>query len=138
MPPKIKRSQRKAGPDSPDSHKRITKVAHTGAPESNAGDDFHFVWAARRALQLIRPGTTLQLVKIEGVTPRDLALAQTIDPEDAFLGVDMTEYHGGTDFRTASHVIVSQLKYSVWNADKPWTIARLLRSLNPHQPRATR
>ena len=36
-----------------------------GAPESNAGDDFHFWWAASRALTLLEPGTDLRLLTLE-------------------------------------------------------------------------
>ena len=47
-----------------------------GAPESNAGDDFHFWWAASRALMLIKPGTDLRLLTLEGLA--------TVDDPDAW------------------------------------------------------
>jgi hypothetical protein len=37
-----------------------------GASESNAGDDFHFWWAAHRVLGLVEPGTRLLVVALEG------------------------------------------------------------------------
>jgi hypothetical protein len=40
-----------------------------GARESNAGDDFHVLWAARRALRLLDLRSGLQRVVMEGVTP---------------------------------------------------------------------
>ncbi|MGO1053080.1 hypothetical protein [Crossiella sp. CA198] len=89
-----------------------------GASESNAGDDFHFWWAARRALQLIAPGAHLKRVVVEG-------LAAVDDPDDQYEIVDVGEYFGGGDFDSADSVILSQLKYSTREPTKVWTKARL-------------
>ncbi|MFE7509879.1 hypothetical protein ACFU8I_01370 [Streptomyces sp. NPDC057540] len=89
-----------------------------GAPESNAGDDFHFWWAANRALALIEPGTELRLVTLEGLSGVD-------DPDDAYETVDVAEYLGGKDIASASSLVMSQLKYSTRHADQPWTAARI-------------
>lgn len=94
-----------------------------GARDSNAGDQFHFLWSARKAMQLIRPGTSLQLLKVEGVTPVDAVNGR--DGQDQFLAADVTEYHGGVDFATAARVVISQLKYSVRKPQRAWTVARL-------------
>ncbi|MFC8567329.1 hypothetical protein ACIQFU_38005 [Streptomyces sp. NPDC093065] len=58
-----------------------------GAPESNAGDDFHFWWAASRSLKLVEPGTILRRVTLEG-------LARVDDPDDEYETVDVAEYLG--------------------------------------------
>lgn len=90
----------------------------TGARESNAGDDYHFWWAARRALALIDPSGPLEVLTVEGLTYVD-------DPDDDFEAIDVGEYLGGQDFASASQVVVSQLKYSTRHPERPWTVARL-------------
>lgn len=89
-----------------------------GAPESNAGDDFHFWWAASRALKLIEPGTDLRRVTLEG-------LAHVDDPDDEYETVDVAEYLGGDDAASADALFLSQLKYSSRHPDTQWTVARL-------------
>jgi urease gamma subunit len=89
-----------------------------GAPESNAGDDFHFWWAATRALELITPGTGSTLVMLEG-------LGRVDDPDDDYEAVDVGVYHGGDTLAAANAVILSQLKHSTRHPDKAWTAARL-------------
>jgi hypothetical protein len=89
-----------------------------GAPESNAGDDFHLWWAADRALKLIEPGTALCLVALEG-------LASVDDPIDSYETVDVCEYRDGDRAATANEVIFSQLKYSTKHPDTSWTTARI-------------
>jgi hypothetical protein len=104
-----------------------------GAIESNAGDDYHILWACRRALRLLEPDSGLSLVRIEGVSREDEAAAA--DP-DAFLGVDLTEYYGGTAIVQASSVVFSQLKYSQRHPDRPWTTARLCERLKGARDRS--
>jgi len=38
----------------------------TGARESNAGDDFHFIWVAKRTLKLFEPNTEFSAITVEG------------------------------------------------------------------------
>jgi hypothetical protein len=89
-----------------------------GAPESNAGDDFHFWWAAGRALALIEPGAALRRITLEG-------LASVDDPDEAYETVDVAEYVGGKDVATAQALVLSQLKYSTRHPDQAWTAARI-------------
>lgn len=92
------------------------------AAESNAGDDFHILWAMRKALELLNFSTEgLKALSVEGVTKAD----ESISNRDAFLGVDLTEYYGGKDFKEASSIIISQLKYSTRTPDKNWTVSTL-------------
>jgi hypothetical protein len=101
----------------------ITETLGTpGAIESNAGDDYHILWACRRSLRLLESDSGLSLVRVEGVSREDEAAAA--DP-DAFLGVDLTEYYGGNSIAAASRVVFSQLKYSQRHPDLAWTAARL-------------
>ena len=93
-----------------------------GARESNAGDTFHILWAARRAVQMLDPRTNLRLVMMEGVTPSDSAVE---DGNDYFLGDDLTEYYEGNDFNSATAVVISQLKYSTRHPNQQWSVSRL-------------
>lgn len=94
-----------------------------GARQSNAGDDFLTLWAARRAVRMLNPASDLQCVRVEGLSPVDVA---TLDPtKSCFLAVDLAEYFGGTTFGTAHRVVISQLKYSTRNPNKAWTWGEL-------------
>ena len=93
----------------------------TGARESNAGDDFHVLWAARRTLRILDPRSGLQRVVMEGVTPLETADSE----DDGFLGVDLTEYFGGDNLDEADEVVATQLKYSTRHPGQAWTDARL-------------
>ena len=100
----------------------IRSKRSTGARESNAGDDFHVLWAARRALKLLDRRLGLKRIVVEGVTP-----LEDVDSEDeGFLGVDMTEYLGGDNFTEADRTIATQLKYSTRNPDTAWTASRMV------------
>ena len=92
-----------------------------GAPESNAGDHYHLLWAATQALKLIAPDTNLQLITLEGLSTVD-------EDDDSSRVVDLAEYYGGDDFASAIRVIVSQLKHSTKYATKAWTVSRLCQS----------
>jgi hypothetical protein len=90
------------------------------ALESNAGDRYHFVLAARRVLDLLHPTKRLQRVVLEGVAPED-----TGSDEDAYLGVDLASYFGGSTLETADELTITQIKYSPTHPNKPWTLAQL-------------
>ena len=95
----------------------------SGAPESSAGDDFHLLWAGRKALELLLPNSRLCALGIEGPHPEEAAI---IDTEgDKLLAIDLAEYYGGEHFGAANEVVLSQLKYSTRNPEKEWTAARL-------------
>lgn len=99
------------------------KQPQPNAPESNAGDDFHLLWAARRVLTLLQPNTDLKGIRLEGPPPNEAA---EVDPTcKDLLGIDLAEYFGGTQFEDASMVIHSQLKYSTRRSKDAWTAARL-------------
>ncbi len=92
-----------------------------GARESNAGDNFHILWAVSRCLKLIDPASQLTAVLIEDVSPSDRAGA---GPR-VFLTADVTQYYGGDSFASADRVEISQLKYSHRHPELAWTAARL-------------
>jgi hypothetical protein len=89
--------------------------------DSNAGDRYHFVYAARRLMELLRPAARLRRVEVEGVAAGDAA---DTDP-DAFLGVDLTEYYGGDSLADAEAADIVQVKYSPKHPTQPWTLSRL-------------
>lgn len=102
-----------------------SSIDYGGARGSNAGDQFHELWALQQVLELLRPGTHLTAVGVEGV--RTEATAQTTD-NPTWDGVDCALFYGGTSLETADRVEFVQLKYSAANPEKVWTVARLIGS----------
>lgn len=98
----------------------------TGARPSNAGDEFHELWALQQALGLLDHGTELQAVYVEGL--------QTADEKDsesgAWEGVDCAFYYGGDTLKTTNRIVINQLKYATSEPEKPWTVARLCSATN--------
>jgi hypothetical protein len=109
---------------------RVTPVGQSGARESSAGDEFHYLWATQRALALLDPSSELRLVRIEGFSPTEPVSASA----DLLLGADLVEYYGGGELVTAERVLVSQLKYSTRRPDRAWTAARLSEANRPGGP----
>lgn len=94
-----------------------------GKRGANAGDEFHELWALRRAIETISPTSTVQKVTVEGVRAEDEEGSE--GPE--WDGVDCAIYHG----RSADEIDrieIAQLKYSSANPTAEWTIARLTHS----------
>ncbi len=90
-----------------------------GARASNAGDEFHVRYAARRIIRLLDPTTTLELVRVEN------AELPVLDDND-FLSIDLTEYYGGRTLRDAKLVVASQLKHRAHGARRRWTAKSLV------------
>lgn len=111
-------------PSNPASKVEANPSGQPGARESGAGDQFHFLWAARRAIELLDPSSGLGRVILEGFSP---AAPVSSDP-DLLLGADLVEYYGGNDFASASTILVTQLKYSHRHPDTAWTAARMCTS----------
>jgi hypothetical protein len=92
------------------------------AAESNAGDNYHVLWAIRKSLELLNFSPTgLKALSLESVSETDEKL---LDPK-SILGVDITEYYGGADLAAAVRVVISQVKYSGRHSTKSWTAAEL-------------
>ena len=87
------------------------RLPTAGARESNAGDNFHVVWAARRAIQLLKPRTNLRRVLIEKLSAIDEA-ASTKAVKDLFLGVDVSEYFGGDSLHSSQRVVISNTAHA--------------------------
>ncbi len=91
------------------------------ARPSRDGDQFHYVWAARRCLHLLSPNAKLKAVAIEGASPAESS--PTIKTgEDA---IDVAEYYGSEAIEQATLVRYIQLKHSTFQAARPWSPSEL-------------
>lgn len=90
------------------------------AHESNAGSDFHILWAVQKCLELLNfKADGLKSIVIESLDKEDAA---EIDPNSgALLGIDLTEYYSSTNLKEASKINICQLKYSTKHSSKEWT-----------------
>ncbi len=104
----------------------MTKPDYRGARGSNAGDDFHELWALRQAIMLLDENTNLQAVTVEGLRAED----EDGTPRDTWDGVDCAFYFGGDSIESAERVVIDQVKYSAANPEQKWTFARLTLSTN--------
>ena len=104
----------------------MTQLDYRGARGSNAGDDFHELWALRQALALLDEDIGLTAVTVEGLRAED----ESGTPQDTWDGVDCAFYFGGEDISSVEHIEIDQLKYSSANPHDTWTVARLTSSSN--------
>ncbi len=89
---------------------------------SHAGHDYHFVWAARRALRILQSDNELCAISIEDVSPLDF---EENANTDATLVIDVAEYYGDEMPDHAKAIKYIQLKYSTERSDAKWTPAGL-------------
>lgn len=82
---------------------------------SRDGHEFHEVWVARKAMQLLRPDSELTALGVEGLSPADQARANAPTIEVA----DLTLYFGGRPtFEQATRTTFVQFKYSIADQEK--------------------
>lgn len=96
----------------------------SGALASNAGDRYHFIYAARRMIDMLYPRNDLKMIVMENVAQEDIDLG---NGSESFLGVDLTEYYGGDSSDNADKIIIVQVKYSPTHPNNTWTLNRLLK-----------
>ena len=84
--------------------KKVDKVR-----ASRDGHEYHEIWVARKALELLNPNSNLDAIAIEGLSPVDQASAESDEVEIA----DVTLYYDDKEFSRSSKVIIIQFKYSV-------------------------
>jgi hypothetical protein len=77
---------------------------------SRDGHTYHEAWAARVALELLLPSTTLRGVAIEGFSVEDTETGLSQEAHDI---ADLVKYRGSIDAGLATGVEVAQFKYSV-------------------------
>lgn len=94
---------------------------------SRDGDQFHYLWAARRCLQLLSADSDLVAISIEGPSPHERAgESSAIAGEEV---IDIAEYFGSEDFKRARLVRYMQLKHSTLRAAEPWTASGVQKTI---------
>ncbi len=76
---------------------------------SRDGHEYHEAWTARRALEILKPDSTLKAIAVEGLSPADQRKASTQTAEIA----DLTLYYGHPTFGEAERTTITQFKYSI-------------------------
>ncbi|EBX6014786.1 hypothetical protein EVG59_01165 [Salmonella enterica subsp. enterica serovar Dortmund] len=77
---------------------------------SRDGDQFHYLWAARRTLRLLEPQSTLVTLTIEGASTTEMGPNPVV--EDGEELIDIAEYYGSHELEKATTVRYMQLKHS--------------------------
>lgn len=93
---------------------------------SKAGHAYHEAWAARTALELLLPGSSLRAITLEGFDAVDDEALSTGAVEIA----DLVRYYGGSDIERATKVEVVQFKYSIASKDVAVRAADLASTLS--------
>ena len=87
---------------------------------SRDGDQFHYLWAARRCLRLLSPETSLVCVSIEGCSPNESTAIVTGEQQ-----IDIAEYYGDENISRTRLVRYMQLKHSTVQSYVAWTASGL-------------
>ena len=85
---------------------------------SRDGDQFHYLWAARRALRLLDHQSGLVAITIEGASPSEVPAAGRVTAGEEL--IDIAEYYGSTAIERASIVRYMQLKHSTLRVHEDW------------------
>jgi len=94
---------------------------------SRGGDQFHYLWAARRCLLLLPPHSELVAISIEGASPMEVPAESKVEAGEEV--IDVAEYYGSEDIEHATLVRYIQLKHSTLRVDAPWTLSGLEKTL---------
>lgn len=94
---------------------------------SRDGDQFHYLWAARRCLLLLSPNASLKAVTIEGPSLSEAAEADRVATGEEL--IDVGEYYGSENLERATQIRYIQLKHSTLRADEAWTPSGLEKTL---------
>ncbi|MFZ5644665.1 MAG: AVAST type 3 anti-phage nuclease/ATPase Avs3a [Bacillota bacterium] len=90
---------------------------------SRDGDQFHYLWAARRCLLLISPTASLKAVTIEGPSLSETDAAEHVTTGEEL--IDVGEYYGSESLEEATLIRYIQVKHSTVRTDKAWTPSEL-------------
>ncbi|WP_116810026.1 AVAST type 3 anti-phage nuclease/ATPase Avs3a [Steroidobacter cummioxidans] len=93
---------------------------------SRDGDQFHYLWAARRSLRLLSSQDDLVAISIEGASPQEDAGLVTGEGDEI---IDIAEYFGNEQVSKARLVRYMQLKHSTLHATEPWTASGLEKTI---------
>lgn len=88
---------------------------------SRDGDQFHYLWAARKALLLLNPLSRLHTLTIEG--PSKSEFNEEIEEGEEI--IDVGEYYTNNHFFAASKIIYTQLKHSTLHTQTPFEPSKL-------------
>lgn len=94
---------------------------------SRDGDQFHYLWAARRCLNLLAPASALKLISVEGAAEGESGAEALIEEGDEV--IDVAEYLGGDTLASATQVRYIQLKHSTLHCHDEWTMSGLAGTL---------
>ncbi len=94
---------------------------------SRDGDQFHYLWAARRCLKLLSADSGLVAVSIEGPSLDEQSGGLPVEAGEEL--IDIAEYVGSEDIKQARLVRYMQLKHSTLHASKPWTASGLEKTI---------
>lgn len=82
---------------------------------SRDGDQFHYLWAARRCLRLLSPDATLKAVTIEGASKSETDKVEPVVAGEEL--IDVGEYYGSESLEQATLIRYIQLKHSTVRVD---------------------
>ena len=85
---------------------------------SRDGDQFHYLWAARRCLRLLSPADNLVAISIEGPSVQETKPGESL--EAGVDQIDVGEYYGSENVEEATLVRYIQLKHSTQNPTVAW------------------
>lgn len=94
---------------------------------SRDGDQFHYLWAARRCVRLLSPSSGLVAITIEGASPAEFPNGGMVETGEEV--IDVAEYHGSQNIGQATRVRYIQLKHSTLQANDPWAPSGLRATL---------
>ncbi|WP_174813724.1 hypothetical protein [Aquisalimonas sp. 2447] len=95
---------------------------------SRDGDQFHYLWAARRCLSLLDSHSGLVAVAIEGASRSEASGGDQIEAGEEL--IDVAEYYGSEDISQAERIVYIQLKHSTYQTSEAWTLSGIKRTLS--------
>lgn len=95
---------------------------------SRDGDQFHYLWAARRCLRLLSPASGLVAITIEGPSSKEIVSGDSVEAGEEL--IDVGEYYGSEDLGKATFVRYLQLKHSTQQPNEAWPPSGLEKTLS--------
>lgn len=94
---------------------------------SRDGDQFHYIWAARRCLLLLSPDKNLRAITIEGASSSETGRAKAVTKGEEL--IDVAEYYGSEAIEQATNIRYIQVKHSTATPNKEWPAGGLKKTL---------
>lgn len=94
---------------------------------SRDGDQFHYLWAARRCLRLLDPRCGLVAIAIEGASQSEAPAGEQLEGGEEL--IDVAEYYGSESISQAERISYIQLKHSTFRVAEVWTPSELGKTL---------